>query len=250
MIFLNKRSIFALSLLTGLGASAIPAHAEDAAAPAVGGEAVQIEGVDIPTTDVLDAATFSTTFRFYNAGGLLSRLIIGPFRRVNLGLYEDAQHIVGSGNPHAITPKVFFKLRFFDGTDVLPALALGYDNQGYLWQEATRDFLHEERGLYLVGGHEIFLPDFVLNAGVNVPQVEDAEPYGFLGFTWKIAPSFALLAEYDNIQNGPENRVNLGGRFWIIPKFNVDFAARNVGRGASRGGERIVRLNWTDRFPF
>jgi hypothetical protein len=58
------------------------------------------------------------------------------------------------------------------------------------------------------------------------------------------------LAEYDNIRNAPTNRVDLGGRFWVTPFFNVDVAARNVGRGESRGAERIVRLNYVGNFPF
>ena len=59
----------------------------------------------------------------------------------------------------------------FDGTDILPALAAGYDNQGYLYQESTRDFLQLERGIYLVGSHEIFIPDFELHAGAaEIPE--------------------------------------------------------------------------------
>jgi hypothetical protein len=149
-----------------------------------------------------------------------------------------------------IRPSVFFKVRAFDGTDLLPALALGYDNQGYLYQESTKHFLQDEKGLYLVGSHEILLPDFELHAGVNVPDVEDAEVFGFFGATWKIAPAFALLAEYDNLRNGPGNRVNLGGRLWVVPSFNIDLAARNVGRSEVRGAERIVRLNYVAHFPF
>jgi hypothetical protein len=213
-------------------------------------DASQIEGVDIPTADILDPGTFSTNFRFYTDGGITSRLILGPFRRVNLGIFGDAQRVIGGDEPHMIRPSVFFKLRFFDGTDYIPALALGYENQGYLYQESTRDFLHPEKGLYLVGSHEIFLPDMELHAGVNLPEVEDPEVFGFFGMTWKIVPSFALMAEYDNIRDGPENRVNIGGRFWVTPFFNVDVGARNVGRKADRGAERIVRLNYIGNFPF
>jgi len=210
-----------------------------------------LEVVDIPTADILDPKTFSTSFRFYSEGGITSRLVLGPFKRLNLGFYLDAQRVIGGDTPHMIRPSAFIKFRFFDGTDVLPALALGYDNQGYLYQESTRDFLQKEKGIYLVGSHEIFIPDFELHAGVNIPRVdEDGTPFGFFGATWKIVPSFALLAEYDNIQNAPDNRVNLGGRFWVTPFFNVDVGARNVGRGADRGAERIVRLNYVTNFPF
>lgn len=210
-----------------------------------------LEAVDIPTADILDPKTFSTSFRFYRAGGITSRLVLGPFKRLNVGFYLDSQHLIGGEGPHLIRPSAFIKFRVFDGTDIIPALALGYDNQGYLYQESSKDFLQKEKGIYLVMSHEIFIPDLEFHAGVNIPRVdEDGTPFGFFGATWKIVPSFAFLAEYDNIQKAPDNRVNLGGRFWVTPFFNVDVAARNVGRGSARGAERIVRLNYVTNFPF
>lgn len=212
---------------------------------------VMVEAVDVPTSDVLDAGTFATTFRFYNEGGLMSRLALAPFRRVNLGISFDIQRFIGSGDPRIITPDVYFKLRAFDGSDILPALALGYDSQGYLYQRPAKKFLHQERGLYLVMSHEIFLPDLEFHGGVNVPDVDnDAKVYGFLASTFRITNGFALLLEYDNIRNGPENRFNAGGRFWVIPSFNIDIAARNIGRDSLEGAERILRLNYVAKFPF
>ena len=236
-------------LAASIGA-AQPSAADRTEAASHDEESPQIEAVDIPTADILDAMTFATAFRFYSEGGITSRLVLGPFKRLNLGVSFDAQRLIGGVDPHMIRPSVFFKVRFFDGTDFLPALALGYDNQGYLYQESRREFLQQEKGLYLVGSHEIFLPNFELHAGVNIPKVEDAEVFGFFGATVKIVPAFALLAEYDNLREAPDSRVNVGGRLWVTPLFNVDVAARNVGRGAGRGAERIVRLNYTHKFPF
>jgi hypothetical protein len=214
------------------------------------GQSPMIELVDIPTADVLDPMTYATTFRFYNNGGLTSRFILGPLKRVNLGVSFDAQRVIGSGDPHLVTPAVFFKVRPFDGNDFLPALALGYDNQGMLWQESTDEYMHREKGLYLVGSHEIFLPNLELHAGINVNKFDsDSAVYGFFGSSFKFTPNFALLMEYDNIRNGRDNRFNVGGRFWVAPYFNIDFAARNIPHGESRGGERILRLNYVGHFP-
>ena len=149
-----------------------------------------------------------------------------------------------------IAPSLYFKLKVLDGNDYFPAIALGYDNQGFLWQESRDEFMHREKGAYVVGSHAIFLPALELHAGVNVNEFdEDARVFGFFGTTLKFTERFVFLAEYDNIRNGPENRVNLGGRFGVTSSFNIDFAARNVGRGEERGGERILRLNYVGRFP-
>jgi hypothetical protein len=216
----------------------------------IGENSPMIELVDIPTAEILDPMTYATTFRFYNDGGLTSRLIIGPLKRVNLGISFDAQRVIGSGDPHLIRPSVFFKLRFFDGNDYLPALAVGYDNQGELWQDSTKEFLHREKGLYLVGSHEILIPDLEIHAGVNDYDFDNnAKPFGFFGLSYKITPNFALLSEYDNINNLYNARFNMGGRYWVAPYFNIDFAARYIGHGTSEGGERIIRLNYVGHFP-
>jgi hypothetical protein len=209
-----------------------------------------LEAVDVPTAYVLEPMTYSTAFRFYNEGGLMSRLIIGPLKRVNLGISFDAQRVTGAGDPHMIRPSLYFKLKFLDGNDYFPAMAIGYDNQGFLYQEGPNEFLHREKGAYIVGSHAFLIPQLDIHAGVNVYEFDnDSRLFGFVGSTCEITDRFAFLAEYDNIRDGPTNRVNLGGRFTVTSSFNIDFAARNVGRGEARGGERILRLNYVGRFP-
>jgi hypothetical protein len=78
---------------------------------------------------------------------------------------------------------------------------------------------------------------------------EDAAVFGFFGGTLKFTHNFALLIEYDNIRNGRDNRFNVGGRFWVAPYFNIDFAARHIPHGVGRGAERILRLNYVGHFP-
>ncbi len=209
-----------------------------------------IEVVDVPTADVLDPMTYATTFRFYTEGGLTSRFILGPLKRVNLGISFDAQRVIGAGDPHMKRPDVFFKVRALDGGDYFPTVALGYDSQGMLWNEDTDEFTHKEKGIYLAMSHPIFYSNLDLHAGVNVNEFdENSKVFGFIGSTIKFTPNFALLLEYDNIRNGRDNRFNVGGRFWVAPYFNIDFAARNVPRGSERGAERILRLNYVGHFP-
>ncbi len=244
-------------LVVLLMASLRLAHAEDAvdqtdSTTGGGLDSPMIEMVDVPMAEVLDAGTYAATFRFYSQGGLVSRLLIAPLRRVTMGLSFDAQRVIGGGDPNAVTPDIYFKLRAFDGNDYLPALAIGYDSQGMLYQRPAKEFMHAEKGVYIVGGHEIFLPNMEIHAGMNVPvpHADDTNLYGFMGLSWRFVPNFSYLMEYDNIRNGPTNRFNIGGRFFVTPFFNIDVAARNIGRKSDRGAERIVRLNYVARFPF
>jgi hypothetical protein len=232
---------------------AVDAPAAKAVAPRAhadnGVDTPQLELIDIPTADVLDPATYSTNFRFYSEGGIVSRLVIGPFRRVNFGIMADAQQVIGGSAPHLIRPSLYFKLRAFDGTDILPAIALGYDNEGYIYSDPLRDFRQKAKGLYLVGSHEIFLPNFEVHSGMNTSDFDPVRLSGFFGASYRVVDNLTLMAEYDNIRNAADSRVNLGGRFWVTSYFNVDVASRNVGRGEARGAERIIRLNYVSKFP-
>src|SRR5260221_4918994 len=60
-----------------------------------GAESPQIEGVDIPTADVLDPATYAATCRIYSEGGIASRLRIQPLNRVNIGITFNAHSTIG-----------------------------------------------------------------------------------------------------------------------------------------------------------
>ena len=146
--------------------------------------------------------TYATTFRFYSDGGLTSRFILGPIKRVNLGVSFDAQRVIGGGDPHMVTPAVFFKVKAYDGSDYLPALSLGYDNQGMLWQEDSREYLNKGKGIYFVGSHEMFVPNFDIHAGMNVNNLDDgAKTYGFFGTSFKDHSGFRA---FDGIRQHPQ----------------------------------------------
>ena len=85
-----------------------PAAKESPAPSSTAGADVSpmVEVVDIPTADILDPMTYSLNFRFYNEGGIASRLVIGPLKRVNLGITFDAQGVIGSQDPHMVRPSV------------------------------------------------------------------------------------------------------------------------------------------------
>ena len=82
------------------------------------------------TAEVLDPMTYSTAFRFYTDGGLAPRLIIGPLKRVNLGITFDAQRIIGAGDPHMAYdnfggPTVIFDVRPNQATEFMARPAQG-----------------------------------------------------------------------------------------------------------------------------
>jgi len=55
-----------------------------------------------------------------------------------------------------------------------------------------------------------------------------------------------LLAEWDNIRNIRDSRVNTGLRFYLHPSLALDGAVRRIGRGDE--SERILQIHYVTTF--
>jgi hypothetical protein len=103
-----------------------------------------MELIDVPTAEVLDRYGFDSTFRFYSGGGMLAKTHFGVFPRLNVGFSLDADGFVGDQAVDLHKPTLNVRFRFFDGQRNLPALALGYDGQGFLEARIRSDLRREE----------------------------------------------------------------------------------------------------------
>lgn len=206
-----------------------------------------MELIDVPTAEVLDRYGFDSTFRFYSGGGMLAKTHFGVFPRLNVGFGLDADGFVGSEAVDVHKPTLNVRFRFFDGQRNLPALALGYDGQGFFFDKATDKYAQREKGLFLVGSGEIIVPDLSLHAGLNMYDFTNDHVYGFMGLRYLYHDVLAFNGEWDNIRVGRESRLNAGIGWWITPSFSVEFAGRDMG-APSRPTERIVRLVYTGGF--
>ena len=63
---------------------------------------------------------------------------------------------------------------------------------------------------------------------------------------YTIADKIGLLAEWDNIRNVRDSRLNLGMRFYLHPSLALDAAVRRVGRGDE--SERILQIRYVTNF--
>ncbi len=206
-----------------------------------------MELIDVPTAEVLDRYGFDSSFRFYSDGGMLAKTHFGVFPRLNVGFGLDVDGFVGNDAIDLHKPTLNVRYRFFDGQRNLPALALGYDGQGFFYNKETDKYDQREKGLYLAGSGEIIVPDLSLHAGINVYDFSNDHVYGFMGLRYLYRDMVSFNAEWDNIRVGRDSRLNAGFGWWITPSFSVEFAARDLG-AASRDPERIVRLVYTGGF--
>lgn len=235
--------IFSASLLT------LPAPAR---ADELIGRARDIQVIDIPTADVVDHYGYNVNFRFGSEGALQTKTAFGIFPRLNMGFGLDAERVLGSRDARMNRPTLNVKFRLFDGTDVLPALAIGYDGQGYVWSKAIDEYEQREKGLYAVLSREIITPDLMLHLGANHFDFEHGNSTrGFVGLAYTIEQIVGLMAEWDHATEFKERRVNFGLKYYVTPVFTVDAIGRNIPkapRSDSRETERIVRLSYTGSF--
>jgi len=211
--------------------------------------------IDAPTAGVLDHGAFANRARFFSNGGVADWVSFGVYPRVHLGASFNVDQLLGTGSPVKITrPELQLKFRFFDGERILPALAIGYDGQGYLYNRPDKRYNQRQRGVYLVGSQEIGVPGLQAHAGVNISDFDSNSIFGLLATSFNIADKVLLMAEWDNISNYVDSRVNMGLRVYLTPNFSFDFAGRGVGQGGhftdgvARGAERIAQFKYTGSF--
>jgi hypothetical protein len=217
-----------------------------------------IELVDVPTAGILDYYGFQTKTRAYSGGGVVAGLNFGVLERLNLGASMMVDRFIGSTSPIKMRrPEIQVKFRFFDGGYYIPAAAIGYDGQGYYYNQDSKKYMVKGRGLYLGGSKEIGFPSLVLHGGFNISDFDDNLMFGFLGANYTLEDKVAFLVEYDNFFH-PEDpsRFNVGTRIYITPYFQLDLAVRELGKSrhfndefsTPRKSERVVQLRYNTNF--
>ncbi|MBD3271381.1 MAG: hypothetical protein GF384_02435 [Elusimicrobia bacterium] len=202
--------------------------------------------IDTPNAKVTGYSEYDLRFRMYSDGGVLSRMAFGVLNRVNVGFSWDLEQMIGSETIDVNEPSLNLMVRFFDGSFILPSLALGYDGQGYFFDEEADEYRQREKGVFLVGTQELFFPELEMSIGGNIYDFSEDTVYGFTSLSYVIYP-VVLIGEYDNIHEKEFNRINAGIRIIITPFISVDLAGRDLG-AESRDAERIIRINCRGAF--
>jgi hypothetical protein len=203
--------------------------------------------IDTPNMGMLDYGAYNLNFRLFKEGGILTRLDFGVFKIVNLGVGWEVNRAIGDQDVTVSPPALSLKIRPFAGDLILPAIAFGYDGQGYFYDKNTNKYLQPEKGVFLVIGREIIIPGLELNLGGNISDFKTNTVYGFVNTTFNIENKLMLLAEYDEINYLPQSKLNLGVRIAITDDLGIDLAGRDIG-AAGRDAERIIRINYLGRF--
>jgi len=211
--------------------------------------------IDEPTAGVLDHGGFSSRTRFFNQGGVAEWLSFGVYPRLNIGGSLNIDQLLGTGTPIKVaSPELQAKFRFYDGDRIIPAFAVGFDHQGWLYNRPEQRYNQRQRGLYFVGSQEIGVPGLQAHAGMNISDFNSSKVFGFFGLSQNISDKVLLMAEWDNVRTYSDSRLNMALRTYVSPNLALDFGGRGVGQGGhftngvSRGAERFVQIKYIGSF--
>lgn len=207
--------------------------------------------IDTPTPYIMEYGSYNIQFRMFSDGGVLTKLNFGVFKSLNLGVSWELSNLIGVNDVTVAIPALQVKFNVYSGNETIPAMAIGYDGQGYFYDTDDADFIQKGKGVYFVFGREILLPSLNLNAGINVNDFKKACLLGFIAASYTlIEETLLFMAEYDNIGKGRDARVNAGFKLWITENLDLDFILRNCTTGDKErfGCERIFRIGYQSKF--
>jgi len=218
--------------------------------------------VDAHTAGLLPRATYDFECRVYPSGftdingcGLQLAFSVGITARLNIGISYGGDGIVGRGKARANPyPGGLIKYRLFEESVLLPALAIGYEHQGYGGIE-ERDgldgFVYKSQGLFAAVSKN-FLLFRHLNLGIHcaanysLEEIDEVTwPNGYLGLDLGFNEELALAVEYDlalNVRDPASDwdpirkyyanplcgLLNVGLRWAFSPSFYIEALAKDV----------------------
>jgi hypothetical protein len=165
--------------------------------------------VDFPTAGLPPRATFESEIDVYGDGGVLLTLGVGFARYFAFGISYGGLNVIGSGDPDMNPePAVFIKARILDETIMLPALAIGFDSQGYgrYFDDLDR-YLVKSRGVFAVASKNWeLLGPLSLHGGISysLEDEDDDDPTVFLGLIKSFGDFIDVRGEFDFALNDNE----------------------------------------------
>jgi len=220
--------------------------------------------IDMPIAKVTIKGGIDTELRMYQNGGLLASISIGVTDRFKLGVSYGGENVIGSGevnlNP---LPCVQLKYILLEEQYLVPALAIGFDAQGYgRYIQELKRYAQKSRGLYaVVSKNTSFLGGIGIHFGVNwslEKEDGDSDPNLFAGFHKRISSEWVILGEYDTAINdnhgdaigAGKGYLNIGIRWSFAERFFVDMTWKNVFENEKQvaGSSREVKIVYRTQF--
>lgn len=211
-------------------------------------EAKEIDCINNPNAEVVDYGFGDISARMYSSGGVITRFIFAPFNRINFGGSLDIDKLIGKEHPEVREPSFYFKWRIYDGSPKFPAVALGYDGQGFNYNSQNEEYISPAKGLFLVFSMNFIKDTFFLDFGGNVTKYNNKTT--LLGFTslrvlWENV--IYLGVEAENLGKEEIQQVNCKLGVILVKVVFLDLIFNNV-YSKNSDIERQLRISYAYKF--
>lgn len=222
--------------------------------------------IDIPTAGALPKGYFDVTLRIFGEGGALLGTNIGLSSRFQVGVSYGGESLMGERE--AIwNPRVGFglKLQLVQERWNLPAIALGYIDQGYgAYLDEPNRYTIKSKGFYGAISKNFYTLNVVtgFHAGVNKSLEDDDgddSPDLFFGWDFHYNQDVSLMLEYtaglnDNATGSPVGRgrgyLNAGVRWEFARQLVMEADLTNLLQNKKTADQigRELRIVYVDSF--
>lgn len=198
--------------------------------------------VDMPTAGILEKGNVGIINDILAGGVLISKIEVGIFDNVSIGISYGGSNIIGSGNPDWYKlPAANLRVRVFTETILMPSITLGFDSQGkgHYFSSADR-YAIKSPGLFAAASKNFALLGFFSVHGSINYSLEGNDGDNFInlmgGVEKTIGPNISLIADYDFTFNDDNTRgfgigngyLNAGIRWALGDGFTLGFDLRDL----------------------
>ncbi|MGB5105290.1 MAG: hypothetical protein WBP29_08495 [Candidatus Zixiibacteriota bacterium] len=223
--------------------------------------------VDCPTAATLPRASFDFQVRSSSNGSLVGQTTIGLHRRFMVGMSYGGEKVLGDEKADWYNEMQFLvKYQLITETVYMPAIALGYEGQGYgrYFNDLER-YMFKSKGFYGVvsKGYRTYKWSSGLHAGVNYSLEDngdnDDDVSIFLGGDLQLQNDLLLVAEYDlaladNRDSEHSGKgwgyLNIGIRWIFSERLEIGFDMENLlgNRNDTKNPTRGLRITYLEFF--
>jgi len=218
--------------------------------------------VNTHTAGILPKASFDVDFRIYApppfdgyGSGLLAGVNVGLTNRLNIGLAYGGEGIIGYSHDVRWNwlPGILLKYRLFEEGLIVPALAVGFDNQGYgglasKWEYGYDGYVYKSPGFFVALSKNYLMFNriqigFHGTVNYSIEEVDKIRwPNAAGGIDIGINDELAFFVEYDlafNDITGADNEkdlyalpqmgfLNFGLRWAFTENFFIEFDMEDI----------------------
>ena len=220
--------------------------------------------INRPTAGSLERGSYDIELRMYPGGGLLGGISVGLTERITFGTSFGGLNIIGEGkvirNP---SPEANIKYRLMEESYSAPALAIGFNGQGFgEWDESRKRYQIKSPGLYAaLSKNYSMIGNLGFHAGVNLSLEKDdgdEDVNLWVGFDKSINEEISFLGEYDFAINDNEDNtlgsgngyLNAALRWAFVEELIIELNVNNLlgNRDDSDSASREIKIIYVEFF--